>query len=165
VPALQWIPARLGDLCLGRAATRAAQEGEAPAGLSRGSSRQPGEERRERRLRRPRERQLDADLVGPESSRQRARRTDRRVERAGHRAGWSPHRPTVETDGALDVVGREHLAAPVAVLFDEYLDEVHLPGVPWRLQKLAFGALARIGRWRGYRTEFPEYARRHLSGR
>jgi quercetin dioxygenase-like cupin family protein len=52
----------------------------------------------------------------------------------------------------------------VAVLFDEYLDEVHLPVVPWRLQKLAFGALARIGRRRGYRTEFPEYAREHVSG-
>ena len=48
----------------------------------------------------------------------------------------------------------------VAVLFDEYLDEVHLPVVPIRVQRLAFGVLARIGRRRGYGSAFPEYARR-----
>jgi quercetin dioxygenase-like cupin family protein len=48
----------------------------------------------------------------------------------------------------------------VAVLFDDYLDEVHLPVVPFRLQRHVFRALARIGRWRGYASDFPEYARR-----
>lgn len=57
----------------------------------------------------------------------------------------------------------------IAVLFDEYLDEVHLPVVPFRVQRLAFGALARIGRRRGYRAVFAEYAsadetRRPLDG-
>jgi quercetin dioxygenase-like cupin family protein len=47
----------------------------------------------------------------------------------------------------------------VAVLFDEYLDEVHLPVVPLRVQRLAFRALARIGDRRGYGSAFPEYAR------
>ena len=47
----------------------------------------------------------------------------------------------------------------VAVLFDEYLDEIHLPLVPFRVQRVAFRALARIGTWRGYRSTFPEYAR------
>jgi quercetin dioxygenase-like cupin family protein len=45
----------------------------------------------------------------------------------------------------------------VAVLFDEYLDEVHLPLLPVRVQRLAFGALARLGTWRGYGAAFPEY--------
>ena len=48
----------------------------------------------------------------------------------------------------------------VAVLFDEYLDEVHLPVVPFGVQRIAFGALAWIGKRRGYRSAFPEYARR-----
>ena len=48
----------------------------------------------------------------------------------------------------------------VAVLFDEYLDEVHLPVIPFRTQRLAFGALSRLGRRRGYRAAFPEYASR-----
>ncbi len=46
----------------------------------------------------------------------------------------------------------------VAVLFDEYLDEVHLPLVPFALQRAGFRALARLGRRRGYRSAFPEYA-------
>jgi quercetin dioxygenase-like cupin family protein len=46
----------------------------------------------------------------------------------------------------------------VAVLFDEYLDEVHLPLVPFGLQRVVFAALARLGRRRGYRATFPEYA-------
>jgi len=46
----------------------------------------------------------------------------------------------------------------IAVLFDEYLDEVHLPIVPLGVQRLTFRALARIGRRRGYRSVFPEYA-------
>jgi hypothetical protein len=46
----------------------------------------------------------------------------------------------------------------VAVLFDEYLDEVQLPAVPFRVQRLAFRALARLGRRRGYGAAFPEYA-------
>jgi quercetin dioxygenase-like cupin family protein len=47
----------------------------------------------------------------------------------------------------------------IAVLFDEYLDEVHLPLVPFPVQRLVFGVLARLGRRRGYRSRFPEYAR------
>jgi hypothetical protein len=47
----------------------------------------------------------------------------------------------------------------VAVLFDEYLDEVHLPVIPVRAQRVAFGALARLGRQRGYCSTFPEYER------
>jgi quercetin dioxygenase-like cupin family protein len=46
----------------------------------------------------------------------------------------------------------------VAVLFDEYLDEVHLPVVPFAVQRFAFRALARLGQRRGYRSTFPEYA-------
>lgn len=45
----------------------------------------------------------------------------------------------------------------VAVLFDEYLDEVHLPLIPFRAQRLIFRTLARLGRRRGYRSRFPEY--------
>ena len=47
----------------------------------------------------------------------------------------------------------------VAVLFDEYLDEVHLPLVPVPAQRYVFHALARLGKRRGYRSTFPEYAR------
>src|SRR5918994_6582963 len=50
----------------------------------------------------------------------------------------------------------------IAVLFDEYLDEVHLPVVPFRLQQLAFRTLARLGRRRGYGSVFPEYAAEQL---
>ena len=51
----------------------------------------------------------------------------------------------------------------IAVLFDEYLDEVQLPLVPFEVQRLAFRALARIGKRRGYRSAFPEYAPKLLS--
>jgi hypothetical protein len=47
----------------------------------------------------------------------------------------------------------------IAVLFDEYLDEVHLPLVPFRAQRFVFRVLARLGAWRGYRATFPEYLR------
>lgn len=47
----------------------------------------------------------------------------------------------------------------LAVLFDEYLEEIRLPVIPFRVQKLVFGVLARLGRRRGYRASFPEYAR------
>ena len=47
----------------------------------------------------------------------------------------------------------------IAVLFDEYLDEVHLPLLPFWVQRLVFSLLARVGRRRGYRSTFPEYAR------
>jgi hypothetical protein len=46
----------------------------------------------------------------------------------------------------------------IAVLFDEYLDEVHLPLIPFRVQRVAFRALARAGRRCGYGALFPEYA-------
>jgi mannose-6-phosphate isomerase-like protein (cupin superfamily) len=45
----------------------------------------------------------------------------------------------------------------IAVLFDEYLDEVHLPYIPVLVQRVAFRALAGIGRRRGYSSAFPEY--------
>jgi hypothetical protein len=61
--------------------------------------------------------------------------------------------------------GRIHLtrytARPllqIAVLFDEYLDEVHLPLIPFRAQRHVFHTLARIGRRRGYKSTFPEYS-------
>jgi quercetin dioxygenase-like cupin family protein len=47
----------------------------------------------------------------------------------------------------------------IAVLFDEYLDEVHLPLIPFHLQRFVFRALARLGKRRGYRSTFPEYTR------
>jgi quercetin dioxygenase-like cupin family protein len=47
----------------------------------------------------------------------------------------------------------------IAVLLDEYLDEVHLPVVPFPLQRLAFRALATVGRRHAYGSTFPEYAR------
>jgi quercetin dioxygenase-like cupin family protein len=47
----------------------------------------------------------------------------------------------------------------LAVLFDEYLDEIRLPVVPFRVQRVVFGVLARLGRRRGYRASFPEYGR------
>lgn len=53
----------------------------------------------------------------------------------------------------------------IAVLFDEYLDEVHLPLLPFPVQRLVFSALARLGRRRGYRSRFPEYARAPSMGR
>ena len=46
----------------------------------------------------------------------------------------------------------------VAVLFDQYLDEIHLPLVPFQVQRVVFRALARLGTWRGYQATFPEYA-------
>jgi quercetin dioxygenase-like cupin family protein len=45
----------------------------------------------------------------------------------------------------------------ISVLFEEYLDEVHLPLVPFRVQRYVFRALARLGKRRGYRSTFPEY--------
>ena len=45
----------------------------------------------------------------------------------------------------------------VAVLFDEYLDEVHLPVIPFRAQRFVFHTLAQLGARRGYRSAFPEY--------
>lgn len=45
----------------------------------------------------------------------------------------------------------------VAVLFDEYLDEVHLPLIPVAVQRIAFRGLAAVGHRRGYASAFPEY--------
>lgn len=70
----------------------------------------------------------------------------------------------LQRDGRVHVTGTN--ARPllqVAVLFDEYLDEVHLPLIPFRAQPVLFRALARLGKRRGYRATFPEYAR-HRSG-
>jgi quercetin dioxygenase-like cupin family protein len=46
----------------------------------------------------------------------------------------------------------------LAVLFDEYLDEINLPLVPVRVQRVAFRALAELGKRRGYAARFPEYS-------
>ena len=67
----------------------------------------------------------------------------------------------LQRDARLRVTG---LGVPrpvlqVAVLFDEYLDEIHLPLVPFPVQRVVFRALARLGTWRGYQATFPEYAR------
>lgn len=66
---------------------------------------------------------------------------------------------SLQRDGRVRVtrVGLPRPLLQVAVLFDEYLDEVHLPLVPFRLQRIGFRALARLGRRRGYTTTFPEY--------
>jgi mannose-6-phosphate isomerase-like protein (cupin superfamily) len=45
----------------------------------------------------------------------------------------------------------------IGVLFEEYLDEVHLPLIPFCVQRLVFRGLAHLGRRRGYRATFPEY--------
>jgi len=67
----------------------------------------------------------------------------------------------LQRDARLRVTG---LGVPrpvlqVAVLFDEYLDEIHLPLVPFPVQRVVFRALARLGTWRGYQATFPEYSR------
>jgi mannose-6-phosphate isomerase-like protein (cupin superfamily) len=65
----------------------------------------------------------------------------------------------LQRDGRLRVP-RRGIPRPllqIAVLFDEYRDEIHLPIVPLLAQRLTFGALARLGRWRGYGSSFPEY--------
>ncbi|HEX4527193.1 MAG TPA: cupin domain-containing protein [Gaiellaceae bacterium] len=65
----------------------------------------------------------------------------------------------LQRDGRLRVT-RLGVPRPVlqfAVLFDHYLNEIQLPLVPLPVQRVVFGALARIGRWRGYASTFPEY--------
>jgi mannose-6-phosphate isomerase-like protein (cupin superfamily) len=59
----------------------------------------------------------------------------------------------------LPTLGVPRPLLQVAVLFDEYLDEIHLPFAPLPAQRVVFGALARLGRRRGYGSTFPEYAR------
>ena len=66
----------------------------------------------------------------------------------------------LQRDGRLRVP-RRGIPRPLlqlVVLFDEYLDEIHLPVVPLTVQRLVFTALARVGKWRGYSSSFPEYA-------
>jgi mannose-6-phosphate isomerase-like protein (cupin superfamily) len=66
----------------------------------------------------------------------------------------------LQRDGRLRVP-RRGIPRPLlqtVVLFDEYLDEIHLPLVPVSLQRVVFRALARVGEWRGYGCSFPEYA-------
>jgi len=46
----------------------------------------------------------------------------------------------------------------LAVLFDEYLDEINLPLVPVPVQRVAFRGLAQLGKRRGYASRFPEYS-------
>src|SRR4051794_23017301 len=66
----------------------------------------------------------------------------------------------LQRDGRVRLgrAGVLHPLLQVAVLFDEYLDEVHLPLVPFGLQRLGFRMLARLGARRGYVATFPEYA-------
>jgi mannose-6-phosphate isomerase-like protein (cupin superfamily) len=66
----------------------------------------------------------------------------------------------LQRDGRLRVtrVGLPRPLLQFAVLFDHYLDEIQLPVVPLSLQRVVFRALARVGRWRGYGSTFPEYA-------
>jgi hypothetical protein len=66
----------------------------------------------------------------------------------------------LQRDGRLRVT-RAGIPRPLlqlAVLFDEYLDEINLPLVPLRVQRVAFRALAVLGRHRGYVSRFPEYS-------
>ncbi len=67
----------------------------------------------------------------------------------------------LQRDGRLRVprFGVPRPLLQIAILFDEYLDEIHLPLVPFRVQRAVFRALARLGRWRGYGSAFPEYRR------
>jgi mannose-6-phosphate isomerase-like protein (cupin superfamily) len=67
----------------------------------------------------------------------------------------------LQRDGRLRVtrLGVPRPVLQIAVLFDEYLDEIHLPLLPFRVQRLVFRALARLGKWRGYGSTFPEYTR------
>jgi mannose-6-phosphate isomerase-like protein (cupin superfamily) len=65
----------------------------------------------------------------------------------------------LQRDGRLHVP-RRGLPRPLlqlAVLFDEYLDEIRLPIVPLAMQRIAFRALAAVGARRGYGSSFPEY--------
>lgn len=67
----------------------------------------------------------------------------------------------LQRDGRVRVtrLGLPRPVLQVAVLFDEYFEEVQLPLVPYRLQRIAFRALARLGKWRGHASTFPEYTR------
>jgi len=67
----------------------------------------------------------------------------------------------LQRDGRMRITrfGVPRPVLQVAVLFDEYLDEIHLPVVPFRVQRVVFRALALLGKWRGYGSTFPEYAR------
>jgi mannose-6-phosphate isomerase-like protein (cupin superfamily) len=65
----------------------------------------------------------------------------------------------LQRDGRLHVP-RRGLPRPllqIAVLFDEYLDEIRLPVVPLTVQRIVFKALAVVGTRRGYPSSFPEY--------
>jgi len=65
----------------------------------------------------------------------------------------------LQTDGRVRVT--RYTARPllqVAVLFDAFLDEVHLPVVPFAVQRGVFRLLAELGRRRGYTSSFPEYS-------
>jgi mannose-6-phosphate isomerase-like protein (cupin superfamily) len=67
----------------------------------------------------------------------------------------------LQRDGRMRItrLGVPRPVLQIAVLFDEYLDEIHLPLVPLRVQRVMFRALSRLGKWRGYRSTFPEYTR------
>jgi quercetin dioxygenase-like cupin family protein len=65
----------------------------------------------------------------------------------------------LQRDGRLHVtrLGVPRPMLQIAVLFDKYLDEIQLPLLPFRVQRVAFRALARLGKWRGYSSSFAEY--------
>ena len=49
----------------------------------------------------------------------------------------------------------------LALILREYEDEIHLTRPPLAVQRVVFGALARVGRLLGYRAEYPyPHARR-----
>ena len=62
-------------------------------------------------------------------------------------------------DGKAD---RKGLPAPflqLAVLVDEFLDDVYLARPPLAIQRPLFGLLAPIGRWRGYQGQYDKYCK------
>jgi mannose-6-phosphate isomerase-like protein (cupin superfamily) len=65
----------------------------------------------------------------------------------------------LQRDGRLHVPKRgiPRPLLQIAVLFDEYLEEIRLPVVPLAVQRVVFKALAAVGTRRGYDSSFPEY--------
>jgi hypothetical protein len=60
-------------------------------------------------------------------------------------------------DGKVD---RKGLPAPflqLAVIVNEFIDDVYLARPPLAFQRPLFGFLAPLGRWRGYRGQYDKY--------
>lgn len=87
------------------------------------------------------------------------------VEEEGVRVDWQT-RPALRTekffeavwglaqDGKIDEKGRPGLLQ-TAVVARAYANEFRLVGLPWPVQRMAFGALAPVGRLLGYRADYP----------